>query len=286
MPRTVRRSWPLVTPSAIARCTASSGDTTCCSAAPTMTCPRASTSPRSCASDRYSGSPAWQSGLSKQIINSPKGGAQRDGTHSDRRPSRSAEPKSSTSCPSGSGSATATGRRTTRRSRCPATMARTGRSRPAPSARRRRRTSRVAGSCPGNENFQMGAFMKGKDNYLYSFGTPSGRGGAAFLSRVPPRFVADPPNTRTGTAIRTPGSRVTRGKATPIFPGPVGEMSAQYNDYLKQYLVLYTDGGSNDVVARTAPSPKGPWSPEQMLRQFMADARRHLRADDPPLVIG
>ena len=55
------------------------------------------------------------------------------------------------------------------------------------------------------------------------------------------------------------------GKATPVFPGPVGEMSAQYNDYLKQYLVLYTDGGSNDVVARTAPSPQGPWSPEQML---------------------
>ncbi len=38
---------------------------------------------------------------------------------------------------------------------------------------------------PGNENFQMGAFMKGKDGYLYSFGTPSGRGGPAFLSRVP-----------------------------------------------------------------------------------------------------
>ena len=45
---------------------------------------------------------------------------------------------------------------------------------------------------PGNEHFQMGAFMKGKDNYLYSFGTPSGRGGAAFLSRVSPRYVAMP----------------------------------------------------------------------------------------------
>ena len=44
--------------------------------------------------------------------------------------------------------------------------------------------------------------------------------------------------------------------ATPIFPGPVGEMSAQYNNYLKQYLVLYTNGGSNDVVARTAPLRK------------------------------
>jgi Domain of unknown function (DUF4185) len=118
---------------------------------------------------------------------------------------------------------------------------------------------------PGNENFQMGAFMKGKDGYLYSFGTPSGRGGPAFLSRVPPNFLPDLTKYQywngegKGWVARDPSA------ATPIFPGPVGEMSAQYNDYLKQYLVLYTNGGSNDVVARTAPSPEGPWSPEQPL---------------------
>lgn len=39
-----------------------------------------------------------------------------------------------------------------------------------------------AGFTPGNENFQMGAFLKGKDGYIYQFGTPSGRGGAAFLA--------------------------------------------------------------------------------------------------------
>ncbi len=33
------------------------------------------------------------------------------------------------------------------------------------------------------------------------------------------------------------------GAATPVIPGPVGEMSAQYNTYLKQYLVMYTNGG-------------------------------------------
>ncbi|OOK77159.1 hypothetical protein BZL29_3613 [Mycobacterium kansasii] len=43
--------------------------------------------------------------------------------------------------------------------------------------------------------------------------------------------------------------------ATPVIPGPVGEMSAQYNTYLKQYLVMYTNG-MNDVVARTAPAPR------------------------------
>ena len=51
--------------------------------------------------------------------------------------------------------------------------------------------------------------------------------------------------------------------ATAVIPGPVGEMSAQYNTYLKQYVVLYTNR-SNDVVMRTAPAPQGPWGPEQL----------------------
>jgi len=123
-----------------------------------------------------------------------------------------------------------------------------------------------AGFTPGNEHFQMGAFMKGNDGYLYSFGTPPGRGGAAFLSRVPQSAVPDLTKYQYWNGDGD-GHWVANdpGAATPIFPGPVGEMSAQYNSYLKQYLVLYTDGGSNDVVARTAPTPQGPWSPEQPL---------------------
>jgi hypothetical protein len=122
------------------------------------------------------------------------------------------------------------------------------------------------GFTPGNENFQMGAFMKGNDGYIYQFGTPSGRGGAAFLSRVPPNYLPD--LTKYQYWNGDEGGRwvpANPGAATPLWPGPVGEMSAQYNSYLKQYLVLYTNGGSNDVVARTAPTPQGPWSPEQPL---------------------
>ncbi len=54
------------------------------------------------------------------------------------------------------------------------------------------------------------------------------------------------------------------GAAQPVIPAPVGEMSVQYNTYLKQFLALYCNG-NNDVVARTAPAPQGPWGPEQML---------------------
>jgi hypothetical protein len=118
----------------------------------------------------------------------------------------------------------------------------------------------------GNENFQQGAFVRPGDGYIYSFGTPAGRGGAAFLARVPQGFVPD----LTKYQYWNGASWIPNdpSAATPIFSGPVGEMSAQYNTYLKQYLVLYCDDASN-VLARTAPAPQGPWGPQQTLVSAM-----------------
>ena len=116
----------------------------------------------------------------------------------------------------------------------------------------------------GNENFQMGAFLKPGpgDPYLYTFGTPNGRGGSAYVARVAPNLVPD----LTKYEYWSNGAWVPAnpGAATPVIPGPVSEMSAQYNTYLKQYLALYGNG-ANDIVMRTAPAPQGPWSPEQLL---------------------
>lgn len=122
----------------------------------------------------------------------------------------------------------------------------------------------------GNENFQMGAFLKPGpgDPYLYTFGTPNGRGGSAFIARVQPALIPDLSKYEywsSGSNSWVPGNP---GAATPVIPGPVGEMSAQFNTYLKQYLVLYCNG-NNDVVMRTAPAPQGPWGPEQMLVSSM-----------------
>lgn len=117
---------------------------------------------------------------------------------------------------------------------------------------------------PGNENFQMGAFMRPGDGYVYSFGTPSGRGGSAHLARVPEGFVPDLTKYQYWNGDANSWVPRNPGAATPVIPGPVAEMSAHYNNYLKQYLALYTNG-ANDVVARTAPAPQGPWSPEQLL---------------------
>ncbi|MGV9800409.1 DUF4185 domain-containing protein [Mycobacterium sp. NPDC003449] len=118
----------------------------------------------------------------------------------------------------------------------------------------------------GNENFQQGAFLRPGpgDPYLYSFGTPSGRSGSAFVSRVPQGAVPDLNRYEYWNADRNAWIPRDPAAATPVIPGPVGEMSVQYNTYLKQYLVLYCNG-ANDVVMRTAAAPQGPWGPEQLL---------------------
>ena len=118
----------------------------------------------------------------------------------------------------------------------------------------------------GNENFQQGAFMKPGpgDPYIYSFGTPSGRGGAAYISRVLPAGVPDLRRYEYWSSASNSWVPGNPGAATPVIPGPVSEMSGQYNRHLNQYLVMYGNG-ANDMVMRTAPAPQGPWSPERLL---------------------
>ena len=118
----------------------------------------------------------------------------------------------------------------------------------------------------GNEKFQMGAFLRPGpgDPYLYTFGTPSGRGGSAYVARVAPAVVPDLTKYEYWSSDANAWVPANPAAATAVIPGPVGEMSAQYNTYLKQYLALYTNR-ANDVVMRTAPAPQGPWGPEQML---------------------
>lgn len=152
----------------------------------------------------------------------------------------------------------------------------------------------------GNQNFQQAAYVlqpadqvpAGGTQYLYAFGTPSGRAGSAYLSRVPAdsvtdlskyeywdggNWVADRPAVAApvlGDSTRSTGlfGPIIDLANNPNFfcgwfagltgaktGGNVSEMSVQYNDYLKKYVVLYGNG-NNDVILRTADQPEGPWS--------------------------
>ncbi|MGA5462037.1 DUF4185 domain-containing protein [Mycobacterium sp. NPDC050041] len=144
----------------------------------------------------------------------------------------------------------------------------------------------------GNENFQQFAYVKGAvvdangvpvtdpvtgepktDGFVYAFGTPAGRGGTAYLSRVNEKEILD----QTKYQYWNGSSWVNNNPAAakPILPGTtttswfglvknttyptVGEMSVQYNAYEKKYVMLYTDQ-NNNVVMRKADRPEGVWS--------------------------
>jgi hypothetical protein len=131
----------------------------------------------------------------------------------------------------------------------------------------------------GNKNFQQAAFVMGSDGYVYAYGTPNGRGGAAYVSRVLPKDILDVSKYQyysKGTKSwfsSTPAGWYTNApsKATPVFGkeggacgvanagNTVSEMSVQYNKQLNKYVVMYGDQ-YNNIVIRTSDSPHGTWS--------------------------
>ncbi|WP_101952976.1 DUF4185 domain-containing protein [Mycobacterium sp. 3519A] len=131
----------------------------------------------------------------------------------------------------------------------------------------------------GNKNFQQQAFVMGNDGYVYAYGTPNGRQGAAYVARVLPQDILDVSKYeyyRKGTKTwfsSTPAGwyKNAPSKATSVFGkesgacgvakagNTVSEMSVQYNKSLNKYVVLYGDQ-FNNIVIRTADSPQGKWS--------------------------
>jgi Domain of unknown function (DUF4185) len=131
----------------------------------------------------------------------------------------------------------------------------------------------------GNDNFQQAALVMGSDGYVYSYGTPNGRQGAAYVSRVLPQDILNVSKYQyynKGTAgwfWSTPAGWYTNApsQATPVFGqdggacgvanagNTVSEMSVQYNKQLNKYVVLYGDQ-FNNIVIRTSDTPQGTWS--------------------------
>ena len=132
----------------------------------------------------------------------------------------------------------------------------------------------------GDYKFQMVNFVRPPEGsadaaagYLYAYGTPSGRNGTVYLSRVKEPDILNVSKYQYWTGK----SWVTNdaSKAAPVLPGKTtsglfgffkkttypsaGELSVQYNTYLNKYVMLYTDS-NNNVQLRTADSPTGTWS--------------------------
>ncbi len=139
----------------------------------------------------------------------------------------------------------------------------------------------------GNQNFQQSAFVRPGDGYVYMYGTPNGRQGAAYLARVGERDILDLTKYDYYSA-GTPGGwfgwgatpagwhRNNPAAATAVFGQDTGacgvanagnqvsEMSVQYNKSLNKYVTLYGDQ-FNNIVMRTSDTPQGTWSSAKVL---------------------
>lgn len=116
---------------------------------------------------------------------------------------------------------------------------------------------------PGDDNFQMTAMTKHSDggengtDYVYVYGTPSGRDGSARLARIP---EADFPDW---SAARYWDGRDWVDDATaaePVLDGRVAELSVQYNSHRDSWLAMHESTAG--IVLREAPAPTGPWGPK------------------------
>lgn len=111
-----------------------------------------------------------------------------------------------------------------------------------------------------DDPFQMVSYVRRGDD-VYMFGTPNGRFGDARVARVPANALLD----RAAYEYWTGPSGWQRGNgfnATPIIPGPVGELSVQYNQGLQAWVMMYLDESIGAITMRVGTTPTGPWSPE------------------------
>ncbi|HEX3814814.1 MAG TPA: DUF4185 domain-containing protein [Mycobacteriales bacterium] len=108
-----------------------------------------------------------------------------------------------------------------------------------------------------DDPFQLCALVR-RDGYVFMFGTPNGRFGNAHLARVAEDRVLDKAAYEywTGEDWQAGPDSV----ASPVFSGPVGELSVQFNDFTGTWLALHLDESRNAIVLRAAAAPTGPWS--------------------------
>jgi hypothetical protein len=107
----------------------------------------------------------------------------------------------------------------------------------------------------GKHPFQLGAFARQGD-HVYLMGTQNGRFSSGCLARVDQHRVAEVAEYRYWTGrdwVADPFA------ARPVLPGPVGELSLQYNTFRGAWLATYLDEHRAAIVLRSAPELTGPW---------------------------
>lgn len=133
-------------------------------------------------------------------------------------------------------------------------------------------------------NFGSAAFINSGVLYIYGCGIPSHSSDKGCrLAKVDPANVLNMSawNFYAGDGTWSPQVN----DAVSVIPD-ANILSVSWNDYLQQYLVIYSQLLSDSVMVRTATNPEGPWSGERTLFTAKApasgnvfDARAHSEYD-------
>lgn len=121
---------------------------------------------------------------------------------------------------------------------------------------------RFSNNTAGTDDFQM-LDLVDHGSYVYVFATPNGRFGNAYLARVTPNRLLDASYYQYWT--KDGWKTGDQSAAAPVVKAPVGELSVYYDQSLGLWLMSYLDQPRDAIVLRTATSPTGPWSAEQVL---------------------
>lgn len=118
----------------------------------------------------------------------------------------------------------------------------------------------------GTHPFQMVAF-ENRDGYVYMFGTPNGRLGAAHVARVAEDAVLDKGAYEYWTGAAWESGDGADVRAAQIVAPNVAELSVRYDEFSQRWLMTYLDG-ELDLVLLSAPAPEGPWGNRQVVASF------------------
>lgn len=121
--------------------------------------------------------------------------------------------------------------------------------------------------------------MVASGEHVLVFGIPAGRFGGVRLARATPETLHLPATHEFWTGSAWSADVVD---AAVVVPGPVGELSVQWNPYLERWLMMYLDEHRRAIVMRTAPSPTGPWAGAVVV----TTASRHPQLYAPYIVPG
>lgn len=115
----------------------------------------------------------------------------------------------------------------------------------------------------GNARFQQSAYVAGHGadrGWIYQFGTPNGRFGAACLARFRPTDILDLDRYQywTGTEWADSIDALATAPRAQVLGAPVTELSVAWSERLGKYLMLQSP--PTGLQMRTAEHPEGPWS--------------------------